>query len=352
MATSITNGSSNDLGLYAAPATTDIARSVCFYGPTGSGKTREILALALYIWEKYKLKTRYITCDGGGMEALDPFIQGGLIEVINLTAHKDFIPLLRAVSKGYKLLPEGKGVSKEVELEGIGMVAFESLSQCCEEIMSYYKAKGTKFAQDLVAKSVLVVEDESITQAIGQQTVASVSQAHYGGLKDEIFTLVREIQSLSNYGVKLTAFTSHESSGTEQLAGAKLTTLGIGALGQAMGPTLPRKFGDLIHLTTKTISGKLQYRAYFTPHIEQAVDKEWPARLRATPAFTQGVMKDPRFKEGYFVLDDNKEADPDFRKGVTELFRFRDEFSSKTVDRVKAMLNSKSASDVQEKPNK
>ncbi len=312
-----------------------INNSLCLYGASGSGKTRECAAIANYAWDKYRARTRYITCDTGGWQPIQPFIDAGMIDAVNIAGHPDFLLILRALAEGM-WYQDGKLVKDNPRLGETGIIIVESLTSICQEIMNYYREKRLKFAQELVAVQQLKAEDQQLGAAVGTQTVAAVSQSHYGGLRDELFDRIRDFQRLLTGNVTMMVMTSHESSGQESLAGIKRTQLGIGALGQAISPSLPAKFGDLFRLDTATVSNKVEYRAYFQPHQDPEVRREWPARLRVDATLSKAIAAHPEFAKGYIVLVD--EEDPTNREGLTKLLRFRDTLQSQAADKIRARM--------------
>ena len=314
-----------------------INNSICIYGYSGTGKTRECGAMADYYYFRTGGKRiRYITADTGGWQPIQPYIDAGMVDAVSIVGHPDFLQILRGLSDGYWLTPEGKLIADRGRLADTGLIIIESLTSICQEIMNYYQEKRLKFAQDLVAVQQLQSQDPDTDKILGKQTISAVAQAHYSGLRDELFGMIRGFQRLISQGVDGLVFTSHESSGQESIAGIKRTQLGIGALGQAISPALPQRFGDLIHLDTITVNNKLEYRAYFQPHQDAELRREWPARLRTDPSLNKAILDHPDFKQGYLVLTD--EVDPTQRQGVTKLLRFRDQLQSTAAEKIKARM--------------
>jgi len=311
-----------------------INNSICIYGASGDGKTRECATLANYAWDKYRARTRYITCDTGGWQPIQPFIDAGMIDAINIAGHPDFLLILRALSEGM-WYEDGKLV-KDSRMGDTGIIIVESLTSICSEIMGYYRDKRLKFASELVAVQQLTTDDTELSTMMGKQTVSAVSLSHYNGLRDELFDRIRDFQRLLSNGFQLLVMTSHESSGQEALAGIKRTQLGIGAIGQAISPALPAKFGDLFRLDTATVNNKLEYRAYFQPHQDLEVKREWPARLRVDATLSKAISAHPEFSKGYMVLTD--EDDPTNRQGITKILRFRDTIQSQAAAKIRERM--------------
>jgi len=315
-----------------------INNSICYFGYSGTGKTREMGALADYIYERTGGKRiRYITCDTGGWQPIQPYIDAGMIDAINIAGHEDFLLILRGLAEGYWITPAGKLIPEKGRFQDTGLIIVESITSICNEIMGYYRNNRVKFAQELVAVQQIQTKDQELNKLMGNQTISAVAQAHYSGLRDELFDTIRDFQRLLAQGVDLFAMTSHESSGAEKIAGLSRTQLGIGALGQAISPALPQRFGDLIHLDTFTTAKGLEYRGYFQPHQDTELKREWPARLRMDASLNKAILEHPEFKAGYLVLTD--EADPTARQGMTKLFRYRDTLQSEAAAKIRERMN-------------
>jgi hypothetical protein len=322
-----------------------INNSLVIYGDSRSGKTTECRAVAWYIWEKYGLKTRYITCDGGGLQPLADYVEAGLIDAIDITGHDDFLLVFRALSDGQWRV-NGKWVpwASQTDKDQVGLYIVESIASVCEELMQYYVRNGIRFGnQDLLAKQVIKAQTPEMTGQ-PQETVASANMTTYMGISNEIFERIRSFRKLLNLGPKMLVWTSQEASGSETLAGIKRSSIGIGAIGQAITPTLPKHFGDMVHIELATLPNKqTERRAYFTPHADPELgNREWKASLRLTPVEVAALIKDPEFKNGYVVL--TPEDDPLTRQGFTKLFRWRDQLQSTAADKIRARMAAARAS--------
>src|SRR5262249_60698279 len=77
-----------------------IFNTLLIYGATGTGKTREIGALALDVWKRYGKKTRLISADGGGWGTIQDYVDAGLIAPINISDAATPLTLLRRLRRG------------------------------------------------------------------------------------------------------------------------------------------------------------------------------------------------------------------------------------------------------------
>lgn len=101
------------------------ATTILVYGPSGSGKTPQIGLLAEDVFVKTGKKTRVYTADFGGTDTIDPYIDLGIIEPIELGTSDVWIFLNKAV-RGHVRDDKGKWVLDEKRNASIGAYAFES----------------------------------------------------------------------------------------------------------------------------------------------------------------------------------------------------------------------------------
>lgn len=101
------------------------ATTILLYGRTGSGKSTQIGVMVEYVWKTLKKKSRLYTADRGGTDVLVPYINLGLLEVIEIKETDPWIFVNRA-SKGYTRDAGGKWVLNKEANAAFGMMAFES----------------------------------------------------------------------------------------------------------------------------------------------------------------------------------------------------------------------------------
>jgi hypothetical protein len=322
------------------------ANSVLLYGPSRAGKTRECACIVKYVWDKWGLKTRYITIDGGSYQPLQPYIQAGMVDVIDLTAAEgNIVPAVRGISAGLWLEDE-QWVAPENQktLKDVGCYIFESISGYSSAVIQSYIDNNVNASQDLVSYSTLINDDEELAAILGDQKVGKLSMSHYGLLADELTRFVQKFRGLqTTLNQKMIVFTSHEASSEVERVGMKVTSLGPSAEGQKFTSQLPRMVGDMFYLTPALNKQKiLEYRAAFAPYPDpQLGNRLWPASIRGGAEITSKLLSQPEFKDGYLLLTD--EEDPIFRLGITRLFRERDKIETEAAEKISALmaLNSK-----------
>lgn len=327
--------------------------SALVYGATKTGKTREIAAMAMYVFEKYGKTTRLISADGGGWGSLQEFVDAGIIDAVNIADDPNPIVRLEQLSRGdwpSKDKPDlYLKISQQPDFNQIGLVAIEGLGSICELVMNYVIAKGLKINEDIVSK---FAERDTVTGEVFSQGAAA--RGHYMYVQNKLKDLIRGFQSLSTKGVNMILFTSTEAAGEEDLS--KQRILGPASIGKAATASLPQRFGDLIHIEIVQIKPakptdlpRSEYRAYFTPHVDADINRSWPASLRLSPQ-ADAVLRSNKDlvekygvhfegKEAYIVLDN--EDGSITRQGLSKLWRMRDEISSSTVNALKEMLAAK-----------
>lgn len=101
------------------------ATSILLYGRTNSGKSTQLGVLAEDVFARTKKKTRIYTADGGGVDTVAPYIELGIIEVVEILDTDPWIFLNKAC-KGMIRDSAGKWVLDKERNAVIGCFAFES----------------------------------------------------------------------------------------------------------------------------------------------------------------------------------------------------------------------------------
>src|SRR6516225_7344705 len=96
----------------------------CLYGKSGSTKTSNVGHLAEYIWEKYHQKTRLVSADPGGWEAIEHLTHAGIIEPVHLNLSTPF-PLEAITRYAQGWWPVNGKLTKVPVPADIGAYAFE-----------------------------------------------------------------------------------------------------------------------------------------------------------------------------------------------------------------------------------
>lgn len=101
-------------------------RTILLYGRTGAGKTAQIGQLAEHVFKTTGKRTRLATADRGGNGTIQPYINLGIIELVE-QGPTDIWLWLNKVCKGFIRTPEGKWVIDSERNAQIGLFAFESM---------------------------------------------------------------------------------------------------------------------------------------------------------------------------------------------------------------------------------
>jgi hypothetical protein len=313
-----------------------VFNTLCVYGASGTGKTREIGAMSLYIWEKYKKRTRLISADGGGWGSIQDYVDAGLVEAVNISDAETPLTLLRRLARGDWYMG-GKWLDRKAQVESwpeVGMYAIEGFSSICNLILRDLVEKGRKISEEVVGK---FSEKDAETGEAFQ--FGAPGRSHYGFVQNALTDIIRDFQGLTNHGVRQILFTSLESSGEESLTKKKV--LGPASAGNALTQILPQRVGDLIHLDIVPVEEKgkaarQEYRAYFQSHVDPDINRSWPCKLRVSPEASLKLAADSQLAKGFIPLTDEEGVT---RQGLSRLFRWRDEVSREGAERLKGILN-------------
>lgn len=205
-------------------------RTILLYGRTNAGKTAQLAELAGHVFKTEGKITRLYTSDRGGLDTIRPYIDAGIIEVVEIGATAPWIFLNRSVL-GMVRDPEGKWVAGQND--NIGMFAFESLTSIADELMADMVIKA--------ANNVSIGGGANISFPVtGDNVTLKVSgsnMAHYGVAQSRIRDEVWTSQKLNASYVLWTAGASKDD---DPEASGKV--VGPAVVGKAMTAEVPRWF--------------------------------------------------------------------------------------------------------------
>lgn len=207
-------------------------RTILMYGRTNSGKTAQIGVLAEYVFKTTGKKTRLYTGDKGGVEPIQPHIDLGIIDLIEIGDSDPWIFYNRAV-RGYVRDKDNKWVLDPERNAQVGCYAFESLRAFAESLMTSMAQKA--------AQGVNIGGGANIQFAVqGDGETLKVSgsnMAHFGVAQSRVTEEVWESQKLdADYIV----WTSSVSKDEDTTAAGKV--LGPDVIGKALTAEVPRWF--------------------------------------------------------------------------------------------------------------
>lgn len=260
-------------------------KSVLIYGETQSGKTSLLGALARAYHSRTGKKTRLILCDEGGPSAIQPEINDGIIEVVDMMGDSQPQSNLMWLAKGHFIGDSGSIDQKKQNLEGIGIVALDSISSAADLVINQLVQSGTKISQDVVA----LREEQGLK-------FGNPSQSHYGAVQRYMLQL---ISALNGLPVDHVFYTALESKGQDATDGS--VTLGPLVSGKALTSQVPSRMNRILHLEIVPTQDKKSrvYRIYFRPHIDSVLFRPWPANLRLPLKLQKQLEGHPEYGKGY-----------------------------------------------------
>ena len=206
-------------------------RTILLYGRTRSGKSTQIGQLAESVYKSTKKITRLYAADRGGFDPIRPYIELGVIEVVELGDSDPWIFLNKAV-RGMVRDASGKWVPGKND--NIGMFAFESMTAFADELMASMARKASENVNIGGGANIsFVISGDNETLK-----VSGSNMAHYGVCQSRIKEEVWQSQKLNADYILWTASASKDE---DQDAAGKV--LGPAVVGKAMTAEVPRWFG-------------------------------------------------------------------------------------------------------------
>lgn len=214
------------------------ATTILLYGRTNAGKTVQIGVLAEWVFVKHHKKTRLYTADKGGLDPILPYVDAGILEVVEIGDTDPFIFLNKAV-RGYIRDESGRWILDKERNANIACYAFESMRGIAEELMLKMAKKA--------AEGVNIGGGSNISFAISGDNetikVSGSNMAHFGVAQARITEEVWESQKLdADYII----WTSSVSKDDDTTAGGKV--LGPDVIGKALTAEVPRWFNYTFRL--------------------------------------------------------------------------------------------------------
>lgn len=206
------------------------ATTILLYGRTRAGKSTQIGELAEYVYKTEKKKTRVYTADKGGTDPIKPYIDLGIIEVVEQGNTDPWIFLNKSV-RG--MVRDGQGKWVAGANADVGFFAFESMTAFADALMA---SLADKAAQGM---SIGGAANVSFTvQGDGESLkVGGANMAHYSITQSRITDEVWTSQKLDATYVLWTASASRDEDLT---AGGKV--IGPAIVGKALTAEIPRWF--------------------------------------------------------------------------------------------------------------
>lgn len=116
-------------------------RTVLLYGRTNAGKTAQLAELAGHIKKTEGKITRLYTSDRGGLDTIQPFINLGIIEAVEMGDSDPWIWLNRSV-RGMVRDSNGRWIPGKND--AVGMFAFEGMTSIADALMADMVVKAAQ----------------------------------------------------------------------------------------------------------------------------------------------------------------------------------------------------------------
>lgn len=205
-------------------------RTILLYGRTRAGKSTQIGELAEHVYKTEGKKTRLYTADRGGIDPIRPYVDLGIIEVIEQGSSSPWAFLDKA-SKGFVRDEKGKWVPGKNE--EIGLFAFESMTAFADALMADM-AKKAGANVSIGGGANISFTDQSDGETF---KISGSNMAHYGVCQTRITDGVWESQKLPASYILWTASVSKDEDNA-----SSNKVLGPAVAGKALTAEVPRWF--------------------------------------------------------------------------------------------------------------
>ena len=206
-------------------------RTILMYGRTRAGKSTQIGELAEHIFKTEGKTTRLYTVDRGGADPVRPYVDLGIIEVIEQLDSDPWIFLNKATRGMVRDKTTGKWVNGENT--NIGMFAFESMTSFADALMASLaekSAEGINIAGQANVSFTMTGDGETLK-------VGGSNMGHYNVVQTRITNEVWNSQKLNAPYILWTASVSKDD---DQVSVGKV--LGPAVVGKALTAEVPRWF--------------------------------------------------------------------------------------------------------------
>lgn len=312
-----------------------IARTICLYGATDSGKTAQAGRFARHIYESSGKITRYIGADGGDwLGILRPYVDAGIIEpwsILPLAARKQSVfGAAHRLARGEWPVPtaDGKaltfGLPTDETWRRVGAYVWDSGTGLAELIEAEMKA----------SPNMTSGKEQTFKYAVDGESMSGGSWDHIRATQDTIKRLV--IYS-GNLPVDRVLWTFGEHGGEEEIT--RKSIYGPAVVGKASTGKLPKDFGLLLHCETSLQAATTQSaiagqpgpgyvqkrRIYYMSHPDPVTGVLYPAKPRVPPEMYP-LLK-AKWVGGY--LEPEIIATGEMANGLDAFLAFEDSLSGK-----------------------
>lgn len=207
-----------------------MSKTILIYGRSRSGKSTLVAEMAEYVYSTTGKKTRLYTADKGGIGPIEPYVNLGIVDVVELGDSDPWMYLNKTV-RGASRDTNNKWVVGNND--DIGMFAFEGMTSIADALMqdlAHKAANGINVGGAGNVSFNVVESGESIK--VGGNNVA-----HYGIVQARCLDEIMQSQRLTADYVMWTASASRDDD-----SASSVKVLGPQLVGKAMTSEIPRFF--------------------------------------------------------------------------------------------------------------
>lgn len=208
-------------------------KTILLYGRTGAGKSAQITELAEYVKKTLGLRTRVYTGDKGGSDVMAPYVDAGIIELVEMGDTDPWIFLHKATRGFVRDEKDGKWILNTARNKDVGLFAFESMRAYAEALKSDMERKGTQGINIGGGSNV----NFSVTGDGETLKIVGGNMAQFGIVQSRITEEVWQSQKLDAPFILWTSSVSKDEDG---LSAGKV--LGPDVIGKALTGEVPRWF--------------------------------------------------------------------------------------------------------------
>jgi hypothetical protein len=228
------------------------------YGPSGSGKSTALALLAMWLWRKRQLKTRWVVGDGGFQTVQNlGLVRAGAVEFCEYSSRPEPATTIELLSEGYwpgKTPIAGTQFTRleptpAAEMAKVGLYIFEGFGVAAQYLMSNVQgglaqraALGEKLGVEAVSKFTDALDVGGGKRHHGTQT----GWAPYNHSSTVLMGCKRRSESLGHV-----IWTTHERDAEDAVNNSE-KIIGPEVAGKALTTKLPGMFGNTWHFTTVT----------------------------------------------------------------------------------------------------
>lgn len=260
------------------------------YGASGTGKTSQMRYFSKYVWDTYKLRSRFVCTDGGSLwEVLQDYIEEGFVDALLVPSNPQYNPYAVMRKLGRGLWPKGSVINLPSEVKvgseikyksntewlpfptdgSIGLIGTDSLTGYSSSYMYDAAVKNIRRGSEAGGG----VRDEE-----GEQ-YGSNTQSHYGDAQNEIKNYINSIVALP---CPFSYFTALEDGGTENTTGVKRPVYGPQIAGSAATGELPKLVTNCFHLVAEGIGASRVVKAFYEEHEDPTLPPKMKWKAKAS----------------------------------------------------------------------